>query len=449
MLDRLSRKFNDILREISGKGHISEKNVEDALREIKVALLEADVNLRVVRRFVNQATEEALGEKVLRSVSPGQQFIKILYDRMVQLLGDRHQDLALKGPDTRSVVLLLGLQGSGKTTTAAKLARLLKGRGRKPLLVAADLRRPAAVEQLAVLAGQAGVAVHREEGTDPVRVTRNALQLAAREGYDTVIVDTSGRLQIDEELMREVDDIRKACQPDETLLVADAMTGQNAVEIASTFHERLGLTGVILSKFDSDARGGAALSIKSVTGQPIKFIGTSEKLDGLEPFHPERIASRILGMGDVVSLVEKAQETIGAEEAAELQKKMESETFTLADYLDQFKRVRKMGSLQSVLELIPGAGAAGLDESSLDEKGMKREEAIILSMTPGERRNHRIIGPTRRTRIARGSGTSVFHVNQLLKKFEKTRTMMKKMSKNRKYQQEMLSQFGKGPKFPS
>ena len=455
MLDKLSRKFNDILREISGKGHISDRNIEDALREIKVALLEADVNLRVVRRFVNQATEEALGEKVLRSVSPGQQFVKILFDKMVQLLGDRHQDLNLKGPDTRSVILLLGLQGSGKTTTAAKLARLLKGRGRKPLLVAADLRRPAAAEQLAVLAGQAGVGIYREEIDpkrvvgDPVRVVRNALQLAAREAYDTVIVDTSGRLQIDDELMREIEDIRKACQPDETLLVADAMTGQNAVEIATAFHERLGLSGVILSKFDSDARGGAALSIKSVTGQPIKFIGTSEKLDGLEPFHPERIASRILGMGDVVSLVEKAQETIGEKEAIELQRKIESETFTLEDYLEQFKRVRKMGSLQAVLELIPGASAAGLDESSIDEKGMKREEAIILSMTPGERRNHRIIGPTRRTRIARGSGTSVFMVNQLLKKFEKSRTMMKKMSKNRKVQQEMLSQFGKGPRFPS
>ncbi len=448
MLDRLSRKFADILREISGKGHISEKNIEDALREIKVALLEADVNLRVVRRFVNQTTEEALGEKVLRSVSPGQQFIKTLYDRMVQLLGDTHQELKLKGPDTRSVILLLGLQGSGKTTTAAKLARWLKARGRRPLLVAADLRRPAAAEQLAVLAGQAGVAVYREQGQDPLRVVRGGLQQAARESSDTVIIDTSGRLQIDEELMREVEEIRKISQPDETLLVADAMTGQNAVDIAAAFHERLGLTGVILSKFDSDARGGAALSIKSVTGQPIKFIGTGEKLDGLEPFHPQRIASRILGMGDVVTLVEKAQETIAVEEAAELQKRIESETFTLEDYLDQFKRVRKMGNLQSVLEMIPGAGAA-LEEGAIDERGLKKEEAIILSMTPGERRNHRIIGPGRKSRIARGSGTSVFAVNQLLKKFEKTRLMMKKMSKNKKYQQAMLSQFGKAPKFPS
>jgi signal recognition particle subunit SRP54 len=448
MLDKLSRKFTDIIRQISGQAHISEKNIEDALREIKVALLEADVNLRVVRRFINHATEEALGETVLRSVSPGQQFIKMLYDRMVQLLGDSHQDLKLKGPDAQSVILLLGLQGSGKTTTAAKLARLLKSRGRRPLLVAADLRRPAAAEQLAVLAGQAEVSIHREEGGDPVRVVRNALHRASREQLDTVIIDTSGRLQIDDDLMREVEEIKKAARPDELLLVADAMTGQNAVEIASAFNERLGLTGVILSKFDSDARGGAALSIKSVTGQPIKFIGTAEKLEGLEPFHPDRIASRILGMGDVVTLVERAQETIEEEEAEELRRRIESETFTLEDYLDQFKRLRKMGNLQSVLEMIPGAGAA-LDENSIDEDEMKREEAIVLSMTPGERRNHRIIGPSRRSRIARGSGTSVFRVNQLLKKFEKTRLMMKKMSKNKKYQQAMMTRLGNAPKYPN
>jgi signal recognition particle subunit SRP54 len=356
MLERLADKLTDIMRQVAGKASISERNVQDAISEIKVALLEADVNLRVVRRFVNRTTEEALGEKVLRSVSPGQQFIKLVHDRLVELLGDSRQELKLKGTDTQSVILLLGLQGSGKTTTAAKLAALLKKQNRRPLLVAADLRRPAAAEQLAVLAGQAGVAVHREDGSDPVRVVRNALELARREQYDTVVVDTSGRLSIDAEMMDEIEAVKKAAQPDELLLVADAMTGQSAVDIAQAFDQRLGLTGVILSKFDSDTRGGAALSIKSVTGKPIKFIGTGEKLTALEPFYPERMATRILGMGDVVTLVEKAQETIDATEAAELAEKMVRETFTLQDYLEQFRRMRKMGSMQSLLEMIPGAG---------------------------------------------------------------------------------------------
>ncbi len=442
MLDRLTAKFSDILRQISGKAHISEKNIQDAISEIKLALLEADVNLRVVRRFVNRTTEEALGEKVLRSVAPGQQFVKLVHDRLVQLLGDTRQDLALKGPDTQSVVLLLGLQGSGKTTTAAKLAAHLKGRGRRPLLVAADLVRPAAVEQLAVLAEQAGVAIYRQEGRDPVAVVRQALKHGAREQYDTLIVDTSGRLQADEAMMAEIEAVRKAARPDEVLLVADAMTGQNAVEIAKTFDERVELTGVILSKFDSDARGGAALSIKSITGKPIKFVGVGEKLDALEPFYPDRLAGRILGMGDVVSLVERAQATFDAQEAAELQERMARDSFTLEDYLEQFSKLRKMGSVRSLLDMIPGAQGA-IDEGAIDEGAMKHEEAIILSMTRPERQNHRIIGPSRRKRIARGSGTSVFAVNQLLKKFEKSRLMMKKMARNKKAQGQLLSQFTK------
>jgi signal recognition particle subunit SRP54 len=443
MLEKLSGKLTDLVRQIGGKAQISEKNIQDAINEIKIALLEADVNLRVVRRFVNQATEEALGEKVLRSVTPGQQFVKIIYDKMVALLGGQTQGLVLKGPDTQSVILLAGLQGSGKTTTAGKLALLLKEKGRRPLLVAADLQRPAAVEQLAVLAEKAGVPVHREAVTDPVRVVEGALARARREQLDVVIVDTSGRLQVDESLMAELVRIRTAAAPDEVLLVADAMTGQNAVEIAREFNEKVSLTGVILTKFDSDTRGGAALSVKSITGATVKFIGVSEKLDGLEPFHPERIASRILGMGDVVTLVEKAQKTMEAGEALQLQSKLASETFTLEDMLDQYRRMRKMGSLQSIVEMIPGLKGSGA-EDKIDEKGMKREEAMILSMTLPERRNYRIIGPGRRARIARGSGTSVFEVNRFLKKFEKTCLMMKKMSRNSKYQAQVLSQLGAG-----
>ena len=441
MLENLSKKFTDIFRQVSGKAHISEKNIRDALGEIKIALLEADVNLRVVRRFINRATEETLGEKVLRSVTPGQQFIQTVHSRMVQLLGDTRQELKLKGPDTQSVILLAGLQGSGKTTTAAKLALHLKEKGRKVLLVGADLRRPAAVEQLSILAGQAGVDIYRETGKDPVKVVRKSLAYAKKGQFDTLIIDTSGRLQIDEELMAEIEQVKKVSRPEELLLVADAMTGQSAVDIAKDFDSRLDLSGIILSKFDSDTRGGAALSIKSITGKAIKFIGTGEKLSALEEFIPERIASRILGMGDVVSLVEKAQEIIDEEEAFELQQKIESASFNFEDYLEQFKRVRKMGSLQSLVEMIPGAAAA-LDGESIDEQALKREEAIILSMTRNERKNHRIIGPSRKKRVARGSGTSVYEVNKLLKKFEKTRLMMKKMSKNKKYQANMLAQLG-------
>jgi signal recognition particle subunit SRP54 len=430
MLEKISETFSDVFRTISGKASISEKNVEDALDRIKIALLEADVNVRVVRRFINGALEEAKGEKVLRSVTPGQQFIKIVFDRMVALLGDERQDLALKGTDTQSVVLLLGLQGSGKTTTAAKLANMLKNKGRKVLLAACDLVRPAAVEQLAVLAGQVGVDIHREDSNDAVQVARNALARARREGHDVIIVDTAGRLQIDEPLMQELVRIRDAMSPVESLLVADAMTGQAAVDIAKAFDEKIGVTGVILTKFDSDTRGGAALSLKSITGKAIKFIGVSERIEGLEPFYPDRIANRILGMGDIVSLVEKAQEVYDQKEALDLERKMSQETFTLEDYLDQIHKMKKMGSVKSMLEMIPGL-AGQIDEDRIDLQEMKWEEAILLSMTKKERQNHLIIGPSRRSRIAKGSGTSVAEVNRLLKKFEKSRSMMKKMVKNK------------------
>ncbi len=431
MLERLTQTFGDIVRTIGGKATISEKNIEEAVDGIKMALLEADVNLRVVRRFVNATIEEAKGEKVLRAVDPGQQFIKIVYDRMVTLLGDSRQDLVLKGPDVVSVVLLLGLQGSGKTTTAAKLALHLKGKGRRVLLAACDLVRPAAVDQLVALGAQIGVDVVRGDGTDPLAIARTALTKAKKELYDTVIVDTTGRMQVDEAMMDELVRMRDLVKPDEALLVADAMTGQSAVDIAKAFDERIGISGVILSKFDSDARGGAALSLKSITGKPIKFVGVSERPEGLEPFYPERVASRILGMGDVVSLVEKAQAVIEKDEAEALEKKMADESFTLQDYLDQIRRVRKMGSLKSLVDMMPGL-AGQISEEQFDEVDMKHEEAILLSMTRKERLNHLIIGPTRRSRIARGSGTSVAEVARLLKKFEKSRLMMKKVVKNKK-----------------
>ncbi len=441
MLDRISRKLSDILKNVSGKGTISEKNVQDAIEEIKVALLEADVNLRVVRRFVNRTLEDARGEKVLRSVDPGQQFIKIVHDRLVEFLGEGKQDLQLKGPDTQSIILFLGLQGSGKTTTAAKLALRLKNGGRKPMLVAADLVRPAAIEQLKVLGQQVGVEVYSEAEKDPVKVVKQGLRYASKNLFDTVIIDTSGRMHVDAELMAELKKIRDVAKPDESLLVADSMTGQQAVEVAKEFDEQIGLSGVILTKFDSDARGGAALSLKTITGKPIKFIGVGETIKDLEPFYPERIATRILGMGDVVSLVERAQETIEAEEAEALQKKIESATFTLEDYLDQFARIKKMGSMSSLLEMIPGMQGQ-ISEDQIDEKEMRREEAMILSMTPTERRNHRIIGPSRRKRIARGSGATVYDLNHFLKKFEKVRLMMKKATKNKKFQADMLSKLG-------
>jgi len=433
MLEKLSGKITDAFRFVTGKSAISEKNIEDAVEAIKMALLEADVNLRVVRRFVNSTIEEAKGEKVLRAVDPGQQFIKIIHDKLVSFLGDtdpKSRELKLRGPDVISTVLMLGLQGSGKTTSSAKLALRLKKEGRKPLLVACDLVRPAAVEQLAVLGKQIGIPVHREDGAkDSVKVYQNALSWAKLNMIDTIIVDTTGRLQIDEVMMDELSRLKKAVNPDEMLLVADSMTGQSAADIAKTFDEKIGLTGVVLTKFDSDTRGGAALSLKTITGKPLKFTGTGEKPEDFEPFYPDRIAGRILGMGDVVSLVEKAQEVIDQKEALELQKKMEKENFTLDDWLNQLRAVKKMGSLQSMLEMIPGMQGQ-ISEDDIDKEELKHQEAILSSMTLKERANHLIIGPPRRSRIARGSGTSVAEVARLLKKFEKMRGMMKKMAKS-------------------
>ena len=447
MLEKLTNTFSDIFRTVTGKGKITEKNIEESVERIKMALLEADVNLRVVRRFVNSTIEEAKGEKVLRSVDPGQQFVKIVHDKIVALLGDTKTDLHLKGVDTQSVILFLGLQGSGKTTSAVKLAAKLKKDGRKPLLAACDLVRPAAIDQLCVMAERASVPVYKEDvklpGTakDAVRIAKNARDYARKNGYDVIIVDTAGRMQIDDAMMKEIADIKAAVKPDELVLVADSMTGQNAVEIAKSFDEALGLTGVILTKFDSDARGGAALSLKSITGKPILYIGTGEKIEDFEQFHPERIASRILGMGDIVSLVEKAQETIDIEEAEKLQKKMASNEFTLQDMLEQLQRVKKMGPIQSLLEMVPGL-AGQIQDQDIDTSGMKSQEAIILSMTKKERANHLIIGPSRRKRIAKGSGTSVAEVNRLIKQFEKTKLAMKKMSRNKGMQNKLMGGMG-------
>ena len=430
------------MKTLSGKSKITEKNIRDAMEEIKISLLDADVNLRVVRRFINSTLEEALGEKVLLSVDPGQQFTKIVYDKMVALLGGEDQGLHLKGKDTTSVILMMGLQGSGKTTTAAKLANMLKNKeGRKVMLVAADLVRPAAVTQLQVLGDKVGVRVFSIPGEkDPVRVAREALSTAKHELYDTLIVDTSGRMHLDEILMNEIQNVARAVNPDETLFVADAMTGQNAVSIAQEFESKVGISGVVLSKFDSDTRGGAALSLKSVVGKPLKFIGTGEKMEDLEVFHPDRIAQRILGMGDVVSLVEKAQELYDEKEAEKLARKMQKNTFDLQDYLDQLEQMNKMGSVDKLIEMIPGA-KGNISEDDIDMKQFEIQKAIIKSMTRFERENYRIIGPSRRKRIAKGSGTSVADVNRLLKTFEKQKLMLRKVMNNKKLMAQMMKNF--------
>lgn len=438
MLENITEKLGGIIRSLSGKSKITEKNIEETIEQIKTALLEADVNVRVVRRFINATAEEAKGEKVLRAVDPGQQFVKIVYDKMVSFLGDEKKSLDLRGPDTQSVILFLGLQGSGKTTTAAKLALKLKNEGRNPLLVACDRVRPAAVEQLSVLGKNIEVPVYTEESKNAVTVAKNALIFSKKNFYDTVIVDTAGRLQIDEAMMKEIVNIKAAVKPVETVLVADSMTGQSAVDVAKEFDENVGLSGVILTKFDSDARGGAALSLKTVTGKPILYVGTGEKAEDFEPFYPDRIASRILGMGDIVSLVEKAQSVYDEKEAEKLQRKMASETFTLADMLIQLEQAEKMGPIESMLEMLPGL-AGQIDKDRLDLSALKRQKAIIQSMTRKERDNFRIIGPARRKRIAKGSGTAVGDVNKLLKQFEKTRQMMRKVSKNKGLQAKLMS----------
>ena len=435
VFDNLSQRLNSVFKRLKGYGRLSEENIQEAMREVRLALLEADVNYKVVKEFIARVRERAVGQEVMESLTPGQQVVKIVHEELVELLGSRAVGLDLAGRQP-AVVMLVGLQGSGKTTTAAKLARWLKKKGRKPYLVPADIQRPAAIEQLKTLGRQVGVEVHPTTPQDrPVEVAVKGVATAAAQKRDTVIIDTAGRLHVDQELMAELREMKERVRPQEIILVADAMTGQDAVNMAATFHRELSITGVILTKVEGDARGGAALSIRQVTGTPIKFVGVGEKLDQLEVFHPDRIANRILGMGDVLSLIERAQETLDREKALELQRKLKRQEFTLEDFRDQLRQLRKMGSLEELLSMIPGMGKVKqLKELTPDEKELVHIEAIINSMTPEERRNHHIINASRRRRIARGSGTTVQDVNRLLKNYAQMQKMLKKMRKKKRFQ---------------
>ncbi len=430
MFENLTERLNQAFSRLKGRGKLSEADIDRALREVRLALLEADVNYRVVKDFVARVKERALGQEVMESLTPAQQVIKIVHEELIRTLGDKASPLDLSGP-TPLAIVLVGLQGSGKTTTAAKLARFLKRRGRNPYLVAADIYRPAAIEQLKTLGQSLGLPVFEPQpGQSPPEIARLAMVQAKATGRDIAIIDTAGRLHIDEALMEELKAIKEATSPKEILLVADAMTGQDAVNMAKAFDEAVGITGVILTKMEGDARGGAALSIRAVTGKPIKFLGTGEKLEALEIFAPDRIANRILGMGDILSLIEKAQETFDQKKALELQEKLRREAFTLEDLRDQIRQIKKMGPLNQLLSLIPGMSKIkNLDSLGVDEKEFSRMEAIINSMTPEERRNPRILNASRKRRIARGSGTSVQDVNRLLKNFAQMQKMLKRVKK--------------------
>ncbi|HXX74710.1 MAG TPA: signal recognition particle protein [Nitrospiraceae bacterium] len=433
MLDSLSEKFEKILKKLRGSGVLTAQDIAEALKEVRLALLEADVNFKIVKEFLERVRVKAVGHEVLQSLTPGHQVVKIVWDELREMMGQERAGLALvSNPPT--VVMMVGLQGAGKTTTCGKLARLFKGQGRRVLMVAADPRRPAAGEQLASLGRDLQIDVHRAEQAhasqaDVVRICQAGVERAGDQGYDLVLLDTGGRLHIDDELMNELVAVKSAVRPHEVLLVADAMTGQDAVTMATQFDQRVGLTGIVLTKVEGDARGGAVLSIRAVTGKPIKFIGVGEKLDALEPFHPDRMASRILGMGDVLSLIEKAQETFTREQAEEAQKRLTSNTFTLADFRDQLGQVNRLGSLDQILGMLPGGQKLkGAMEGQLPEREMKRVAAMIDSMTPRERRDHTIINGSRKKRIARGSGTSVPEVNRLIKQFLGARKMAKAMT---------------------
>src|SRR5438128_6497474 len=430
MFDSLSGRLQDVFKTLRGEGRLTEQNIEAALREIRLALLEADVNFRVVKAFIDRVRDRAMGQDVLRSLSPSQQVVKIVRDEMVALFGDAEGGLR---PTTKRprVILLLGLQGSGKTTTAAKLGRWLAKQGRHPLLVSTDVRRPAAIEQLSIVGKQAGVKVHDPAGQmDPVARAAGALTEAKNSGFDVVIVDTAGRLHIDDELMDELQAIKGAVQPADQLFVADAMTGQDAIKSAGEFNRRVGVTGVVLTKMDGDARGGAALSVVSVVGVPIAFVGSGERLQDLEPFHADRVVSRVLGMGDVLSLIEKAEEAVSREDAEKLEQKIRLDELTLEVFRHQLRTIRKMGPLEQILGMLPGMGAIKelkQQKEQVDEKQMLRVEAIINSMTAKERANHALINGQRRKRIAKGSGTTVEEVNKLLKQFIQMKKMLKSL----------------------
>ncbi|NOZ07843.1 MAG: signal recognition particle protein [FCB group bacterium] len=429
MFEQLQDRFAGIFKTIRGQGKISEANIQGALRDIRRSLLEADVNFKVARDFVNRVTDKAKGGKVLTSVTPGQQFIKIIQDEMADFLGKTAEEIQFSNSGI-TVIVLAGLQGSGKTTTCAKLAYFLKNKRRKnPWLIAADLQRPAAIEQLKILGDQIAVPVFAESGTDPVSVIKSGLKSAETSDADTVIIDTAGRLHIDEELMTQLQNIIAVTAPHEVLYVADGMTGQDAVNSSKAFADAIKVTGIVLTKMDGDSRGGAALSVRHITGKPIKFIGTGEKIDALEILHPDRLAQRILGLGDIVSLVEKAQEAVDLKEAEKLQKRLVENSFSLEDFQTQLKQLKKMGSVTQLLSMIPGAGKLKMD---VNDQQLKWVEAIINSMTPEERRNPGILNGSRRKRVARGSGRSIFEVNQLLKQFVQMKKMMKSMGKLKK-----------------
>ncbi|ARD49270.1 signal recognition particle protein [Sporosarcina sp. P37] len=443
----LAERLQGTMNKITGKGKINESDVKEMMREVRFALIEADVNLKVVKEFVKTVSERSVGQDVMKSLTPGQQVVKIVKDELTNLMGGEQNPIQFsrKSP---TVIMMVGLQGAGKTTTSGKLATVLrKKHNKKPLLVAADIYRPAAIQQLETLGKQITIPVF-SMGTDqsPVEIARKAMEEAEREHHDVVIIDTAGRLHVDEALMQELKDIRELTKPDEVFLVVDAMTGQDAVNVAKSFDETIGITGVVLTKLDGDTRGGAALSIRSVTQKPIKFVGMGEKMDALEPFHPERMASRILGMGDVMSLIEKAQENVDETKAKELEQKLRTQTFTLDDFLDQLQQVKKMGPLDEILKMMPGANKIkGLDSAKVDESQMGRVEAVIYSMTLAERENPDIINASRKKRIATGAGTSIQEVNRLLKQFEEMKKMVKQMTN----MQQKGKKKGKMPGFDS
>ncbi|MEE0399888.1 MAG: signal recognition particle protein [Christensenellales bacterium] len=426
--DSLSEKLNHVFSKMREKGKLTDLEIKQAMREIRIALLEADVNFQVVRDFINRVSEKASGEDILKGLNSTQQVIKIVNDELIALMGSTHSKLAVADrPPT--IIMMCGLQGAGKTTMCGKLAGMLKKQNKKVMLAACDVYRPAAIKQLQVVGGKVNVPVFEEGQINPVKISKDALDEAKRQGADVLIVDTAGRLHIDEQLMEELQKIKAEVKPDEILLVVDSMTGQDAVNVAETFNQKLDITGVIITKLDGDTRGGAALSIKAVTGKPIKFVGSGEKMEDIEPFYPDRMASRILGMGDVLTLIEKAQEAFSEEEALKLQKKMKTNSFTLQDYLNQLESVKKMGGIGKLMSMVPGLGGK-VNEDDIDESKIIKTKAIILSMTPEERNSPDIIKASRRKRIAAGSGTSIQDVNQLLKQFDMSKEMMRRVSKN-------------------